>query len=403
MLRRRGFIVGLGGLTSLLGYSLYRGIRTPPFIWGPRQPPNRFHQSGVSFSSNDVIRIGESESPDQLSFRSFVAEPSLSISIKKKQKVTFSVTNISEKALLSSGHLSMMEEVIDGTSREVTATGAATNELKLHWRIPVENGFRFTAIGDTGGREELNWCIQRSYELGALFFLHLGDINYTRGDYDSAIATFNNAPLPCFVSIGNHDFHDRVSIYQKFLDEIGPFNSSFVIGGARFTNIDTASNIYPYGAGPRGHLLESLAQQSKTKTHIAFTHRPLFDPLPDSTHDIGSAAERDWLIQALKNSGASTLLSGHLHIFARQRIAALDNIIVGQGLGHQDLITNQDYSKIALGKVDAGGAVEFEFPSLSMPWERHCHPRTNEVKESLSNSPHASKIEQLNRHCNELD
>jgi hypothetical protein len=147
-------------------------------------------------------------------------------------------------------------------------------------------------------------------------------------------------------------------------------------------------------------LFKQLKVEPNTGTsNIAFTHRPIFDPIDDSSHGMGNSAERDWLIDSLHKSGFDTLISGHLHIQARETVQGIDNIIVGQGLGHQDLITNQDYSKIALGKVDLSGAVRYEFAPLSMPWELHCHPRSNIVKKSLTSSVHADKISALDNIC----
>lgn len=260
--------------------------------------------------------------------------------------------------------------------------------------------YQFAAIGDTGGGQELAWCINRAKQLGARFLLHLGDFNYQAGDYDSAISLLNNAPLPCFVSVGNHDFHDNGLIYPQFLQEIGPLNHQFSIGKTRFINLDTAANTLPFSAGHRGRLLQTAVDEKNLfNDTVAFTHRPLHDPIDDGTDSVGSKGERDWLVTKLKEANISTLLSGHLHVFDRRMALGIDNIIVGQGLGHQDLITNSDHSRIAIGQVSEDGAVSYQFPNLAMPMGMHCHPRTERVKKELRGGPHADLIREVDNAC----
>lgn len=404
--KRRNFLIaGLAGGAGLLGYSAHRGVRIPPMIWEPNTHPNSMQMGDVFIGFDGLIqtRTPVIDTANALHLRAYTLEPSLSLgSLEQDQRLIVSVNNIHPNAYLvnTNKSSSQIRENISGITRIVEITLTRGSQLNLQWQLPqAEQGYTFAAIGDTGGQQELDWCIQRAHQLGASFLLHLGDFYYAPGDYDRAIQMFNNAPLPCFVSIGNHDFHDGQTIYQQFLDDVGPFNSHFEYGNVRFINIDTASNILPYASGPRGTMLKSLAQQPAAVSNIAFTHRPLFDPIENSSHDIGSNGERDWLIKQIKACGVNTLLSGHIHIYARDTIQNIDNIIVGQGLGHQDLITNADYSKIALAQVSSDGQVNFEFPTLAMPWEVHCHPRTDVVKESIKDLPHYGRVKQLESAC----
>jgi hypothetical protein len=155
----------------------------------------------------------------------------------------------------------------------------------------------------------------------------------------------------------------------------------------------------PYGAGQRGQLLERLASDNNYADTVAFTHRPLHDPSEGSHHDIGSTGERDWLIASLKKIDAKTLLSGHIHIYDRSNFDGIDNIIAGQGLGHQDLLINGDASKMVLGHVDSSGAVRYTAEPLAMPMEAHCHPRIDPVKDSLRNGEHEALLIMLEEAC----
>ena len=332
--------------------------------------------------------------------RAYDPQPKITIKTKSAQTIQLTLHNIFPDAQLIEPKQGQISELIDGISRYLTINMSSNAELNMRWELPTNTPYSFAAIGDTGGGEELAWCIKRAEKLGARFLLHLGDFNYQAGDYDSTISLLNNSSIPCFVSIGNHDFHDGGLVYDQFLKEIGPLNHQFSIGDTRFINIDTAANTLPYSAGHRGKLMQAAVADKHLYTDtVAFTHRPLHDPLEDGTHDIGSEGERDWLVEKLKQSNIKTLLSGHLHIFDRRTVFGIDNIIVGQGLGHQDLITNSDYSRMALGKVAKDGSVSYQFPNLAMPMIMHCHPRTERVKKELRSGPYADLISKVDSAC----
>lgn len=410
MTNRRRFltVAGIAGLGTI-AYSFQRGLRIPPLIWEPTQIADYFSLRNTRIELAELIRTetGIIDNVD-VSLRAYAPEPALRLQASTPANLRLSVNNIATDArLLVDGievHASSVQitETTLGISRiiEIKLTDAAT--IELSWLLPPLGGFSFAAIGDSGGAQELGWCIERAHALGARFLLHLGDINYQPGDYDSAINLFNRAALPCYVSIGNHDFHDNGGIYNAFQRDIGPLNHHFSIGNTRFANLDTAASMLPYAAGHRGRVMKELidTQERFTET-VVFTHRPLYDPDPgeQGDHDIGSTGERDWMIRSLKQANVKTMLSGHIHVTDQREIEGLTNIIAGQGLGHQDLLVNQDHSKMAIGQVAADGRVDFEFAPLAMPMQLHCNSRSDAVKESLMDGPYADVIRGINLAC----
>jgi len=388
--------------TGLGAYSYCRGIRLPTLHWDPQAIGNQFQIDEVrDVFGVDLIQTSTRRGLNA-SFRAFSPSPALNIinTSSNRKKFTISISNIASQAQLTHlGDSVKISETADKTIRTLNIELPATSEVSLQWQLPSNNNYTFASIGDTGGDKELHWCIDRAYALGAKFLLHLGDFNYQEGDYQRSIDAFNNAPIPVYVSIGNHDFHDDGAIYKQFMREIGPLNNVFHIGKTRFVNIDTAANVLPYDAGQRGEMFKLMEQDNNYVDTVAFTHRPLHDPSEDSHHDLGSTGERDWLINALKKVGATTLLSGHIHIYDRTNFNGIDNIIVGQGLGHQDLLINGDASKMILGHVDENGAVRYSPEPLAMPLEAHCHPRVDVVKESLRNGEHEAILNTLEEVC----
>ncbi|MBL4671058.1 MAG: metallophosphoesterase [Arenicella sp.] len=411
MITRRQMLRYLGSAAlSLSGiglcvYTYQRGIRLPTLHWDPLALNTQFNIQGLEQAIGaDLIQTPLSEASDEKNvtarFRAFAPEPSLILRSEKPSKIRISVSNIASEAVLNYSPSDLkISETSSNTKRTLRFETASSSEISLQWRLPEYGDYTFASIGDTGGDKELNWCIERAHALGAKFFLHLGDFNYQEGDYQRSIDAFNNAPMPVYVSIGNHDHHNNGAIYQRFMDEIGPLNNVFTIGKTRFVNIDTAANILPYGAGQRGELLDLLSADNNYTDTVAFTHRPLHDPSEGSHHDIGSTGERDWLVASLKKINAKTLLSGHIHIYHRSKFDGIDNIIAGQGLGHQDLLINGDASKIVLGHVDKSGAVRYTAEPLAMPMEAHCHPRIDPVKDSLRDGEHQAILKVLEKAC----
>ncbi len=405
VLRYLGISTASLGSLGLFTYSYNRGIRLPTLHWDPLPLDTQFRIIGAqSAIGHDLIQTPNARVLDGTingSFRAFAPEPLLKLICDGPCSLTISISNISPEAILNASHENIiLKETSNKTNRTVTIETTASAQISLQWRLPEWGTYTFASIGDTGGDKELLWCIERAHALGAKFLLHLGDFNYQDTDYRRSIEAFNQAPLPVYVSIGNHDFHDDGAIYPQFLREIGPLNNVFSIGKTRFVNIDTAANVLPYGAGQRGDMFNHMELDNNYTETVAFTHCPLFDPVAERHHDMGSAGERDWLIKALKRVNAKTLLSGHIHIYHRGDFNGIDNIIAGQGLGHQDLLINGDASKMVLGHVDDSGAVRFTAEPLAMPMEAHCHPRIDPVKDSLRDSEHQEILEVLTRACN---
>lgn len=401
-LPRRAFLLSLlGGSAATLAYSAYRGVRLPTLDWDPRDPATAVEvDNGLRALLNDLILVTPEDNTEIAHFRAFAPEPTLNLTCASGGKKKLLIRNLASNATIEcSDPEALVSHTIDGITHTVELEFSAQQQLELVCRLPQTDSYSFAAIGDTGGDQELAWCLQRGHQLGADFFLHLGDFNYQPGDYRRAIDLFNQSPIPVYVSIGNHDFHEDGSIYDQFLSEVSPLNHAFTLGKTRFINLDTAANFLPFGAGSRGALVDTLKQDTTSAHSIAYTHRPLYDPLPGSHHDLGSDGERDWLIATLHELGVKTLISGHIHIYDRREVQGIDNIVVGQGLGHQDLLTNSDYSKILLGQVNAEGEIQLELAPLSMPFELHCHPRNEPVKESLRGGEHDAMMQVVDEAC----
>ena len=378
MVSRRTFLMAGGVAAAGLGYSYQRGLRYPRLSFEPRALDTRFKHQGAAFELTDLIPITRtaSKSRSAVSLRAFTPTPELRIQTGRVE-LEVEINNVLSAAQLQvkTNANTEVQEDVDGINRRLLIRSKSDDEIILSWEHDLDYGFDFAIIGDTGGGTELDWCLQRATELGARFLLHLGDFNYSDGEYDRAIQQFHDAPLPCYISIGNHDFNDSGLVYPKFRTELGPLNSHFSAGGTRFINIDTAADFFPAQTGLRGNLLQHLAKSPQAAQNtLMFSHSPLRDPRPNDDHEVGGINEVAWLLSMAKALNTSDFLCGHVHHSAELNIGGLRQWTAGEGLGHEDLIHQQPVAQLLMGRVQPGQAVSYQWRDLSMPWSFHTSP-----------------------------
>jgi predicted phosphodiesterase len=286
------------------------------------------------------------------------------------------ISNLHPDAVIES-ETADLSEARNNLARTVQGTAAGTS---FRWRFPRADRYRFAAIGDTGGGHELRWVLTRAEALGADFVLHMGDFNYGKGEYLGSVAAFDEAGIPTYVAIGNHDFYEGFnSVHPLFRQHIGPRNASFELGGIQFINVDTAAGFVPAGSGHRGTFLEGLDRHEDIRDVVVFTHKPLRDPREGHGHSV-PGMEYGFLHRELKRLGVDTMLVGHIHIKDDFDDDGIRTLISGQGLAHADLIVDRPIAEVLLGDVTPDGdKVAYRWAPLEMPFEMHCNPRAWEV------------------------
>lgn len=369
MITRRRLLLS-GALISTLGiYSYQRGLRYPRLSFEHRASSALVSSDQFELDLRDCIALNSH------TIRAIAPEPSIFIK-RLERSSSIKILNIANNAVLKlDGRASAnIDEEVDGTARMIHFRGANQNTT-LKWSLPVTDGFEFAVMGDTGGGSELAWTLKRAHELGAQFLLHLGDFNYSEGEYDMAIELFNNAKLPCYVAIGNHEFHNDGLIYDKFISQIGPMNHAFELAGTRFINVDTAADFWPAGSGHRSALFTSLTKAGPFNgEQIIFTHRPLKDPRPHDDHEISGIGEVDWLVRQSHKLGIGTVLSGHVHHSSELDYQGLRQLTIGEGLGYENLVLQKPVAKIMMASVEPHKKLDHRWVDLKMPWSEHQNP-----------------------------
>ena len=266
--------------------------------------------------------------------------------------------------------------------REVELSGfQAGEELTLSWVFPEKSTYRFVAIGDTGGNEELSWGLIRASELGADFVLHMGDAYYEDAEIPGIAARLNGSKVPVFMANGNHDFlGPNGNAVEHFLNNIGPLNARFSLLGTCFINLDTGSFMYPPHKGGRAALLAAeTVNQQRDPAHctntIVFTHKPvLLDfeaDFPQRKHSLhGYDAQR--IIDRLQQLNKVTLLAGHIHNDFSFEQDGFKTYVTGSGLAHRDLMQGGHYARVLVGDIRAGEPVKIEWALNAMPMKYHC-------------------------------
>lgn len=406
-MKRRQFIqLGLGAGVAASGYYGYqRGLRYP-FI----SLETKAISDNVSYGNTKITLIDcfvpkhpKENNTNSLFLRAFAPEPSVLLdgNGNTKDDIQLILNNVPKRVRLNVdvAKQAFVSEQIQGINRHITVKAVAL-PIQLSWQWQGNEEFEFSAIGDSGGQTELKWCLQRAAEIGSEFLLHLGDFNYAPGDYDGAVQYFYNSPLPCYVSMGNHDFrNDGKSYIHRFITEIGPLNNTFNLQGVRFINLDTAASFLPIKGGQRGEFIQQILSDTRDYSDsLVFTHRPFYDPDEERHHGLGNVHEARWLIDVFKQAKVSTCIAGHIHTIYDVKRDGIRLIINGQGTGHQDLIhSNNHVSKLTVGRVRTGKPVEYRQESLLMPRGYHCHPRVEGWKHDNSHIPEIQEYLELCR------
>lgn len=390
---RRQFVLGIAAVAGGL-YINHRGLRYPRLSFETDQYPQQARIDDVRVTANDVfaVPLGDtlaSQESDVMALRAFAPEPDITFEVDRAQDFTFLLNNLADNARLKvrASGTSEVQESIEGITRKLQIKTKGADKVSLQWLLPNSNGVDFAVIGDTGAGLELEWCLHRASEMGAQFLLHLGDFNYQPGEYQRAIELFNTSPIPCYISIGNHDFNDSGLIHDKFITHLGPLNHEFTVAGTQFINIDSALNFFPAYAGQRGHLLDQIAERQRRMADVVcFTHRNFLDPRPGEDHTMSGVRERPWLANKLQACGADHLLSGHVHHSAELEYRGMKQWIVGEGLGFEDIVHEKLISKMLMGHAEAGNKVRYQWRDLNMPWAMHTSPEHEE--KLLKEHPH---------------
>lgn len=385
---RRALLAGGLGFTA---YSLHKGLRYPRLSIEPNQLANSFDDNGCVSDVYGLIRqpLKQNDVSDELNlyFRAYIPEPHLKFQSSRQQTLSLELNNISSEAVLSVSGVDVdkISEHIQGAHRKIEVPLNKGQEVNFKWSFPEQDEFEFAVIGDTGGGSELIWSIERATQLGAKFLLHLGDINYSEGEYDLAIEQFKASSIPCYISIGNHDFHDDGLIYHRFRENLGPLNTKFSLGGVCFINVDTAADFFPANSGLRAQLLQEvqLKDSANFTDSVVFTHRPFVDVRDGHDHVIGGVGEIDWLAKTMQSMNCHTLLTGHVHRSAEREYEGINQYSAGEGLGHQDIVSRKQVAQLLIGKVAPKQKVEYKWVSLEMPWSVHQSP--NHTKWLLDN------------------
>lgn len=381
MVNRRHVL--LGGVALLGGvYVNSRGLRYPRLNFEPEalspQVIDQHFSAKLDGAIENTAHVAHQGTSSAL--RAISPEPKILISINAASPINFTINNIAESATIkvTAAGIDLNEEV-HGITRSIELKSNRSQDVLVEWFLSEQDGANFAVIGDTGAGLELEWCMARAQQLGADFLLHLGDFNYVDGEYERAIQLFHDAPLPCYVTIGNHDFNESGWIYEKFVRQIGPLNHSFSFAGTQFLNIDTALDFFPAHSGLRGEMLGCIESNKKRFfDHVCFTHRNFVDPRPGQDHTIGRAGERRWLADKLNDIGVKRVLTGHVHRSAESEYRGLEQYTVGEGMGFEDIVHEEKVAQLIMGRVEKGKEVTYKWESMNMPWKLHTSPEHEE-------------------------
>jgi len=384
--------VGGFGLTAGVLERLKSGIRLPLPQGEPRakpqrlslmDPPIKLSLTGAYIQAAE--RMGDGLA---LELRAWAPQPQIDIECARSVELDILFRNLSPLAKLE-GSGARINETAETTINRRLVIKHAAGASRHHWSVPFTDEFLYTAIGDSGGGSEFAWCLERSKQLGAHFMLHLGDIYYSDDDIVSTATNLDNAPLPMYTSIGNHDFQrDGVNLHEHFRQQIGPRNTFFRLGDSMVVNFDTAASIWPADAGERNQLFDRVeASAQGVKNWIFMTHRPLHDERATRQEGDGhvlSPREHEYVIARLKRlTRKPWLLCGHIHISGLHVADGISTYVSGEGLATRNIVAREDEARILVGEVAPGYGTVYRWKSLLMPKTAHCHYKAEATRREM--------------------
>ena len=155
---------------NFIKYGIYIGgtvAGTAAWMRGVRYPGLQFEPVDIQtvHRVNDAVWRADGAFPLEggtslSTWRAHSPEPK--VVILGSGEFEFQINNIHRQATLQPvGDGIVIDENKSGLSRRVRGT-LGSSPLALEWRFPDTKNYRFAAIGDTGGDEELRWVLARS-------------------------------------------------------------------------------------------------------------------------------------------------------------------------------------------------------------------------------------------------
>ena len=158
----------------------------------------------------------------------------------------------------------------------------------------------------TEGEKRLENIIARAEAAGAEFIVHLGDLCHAPHENAALIAQYENAPMPAYHCLGNHEFED--STFQQVLDAYGLERGYYFFdrSGFRFVVLDLN-----YARVDGVAVRYSLGNSVK---------------LPEGAHKVTlEERQREWLIETVMSSSYPCVLLSHFSLErANSRICAVE-------------------------------------------------------------------------------
>ena len=182
--------VGIGGFLGLGWFAF--GLRLPPIQWEPAERPTQLESATQNFFVEADGAYFVRHEGETMVFRAYVPEPTLVITSKEAVTAKVNLQNLSPK--LVAGPIGAVSKL--GLTRRYEIPVTPGQGMLIMPRFPSDQEtFRFAAIGDTGGGEELQRAVDRAAALEVDFLLHLGDLEYEEDGITHAAEILNMARI----------------------------------------------------------------------------------------------------------------------------------------------------------------------------------------------------------------
>ena len=267
--------------------------------------------------------------PDRLVvLRAWAPTPTMRVGPGDSGPLTLRVENLPARVRLDAS--GPVEEERAGPTR--TLRFAPRETRRLGFTAP-DREVTFAVLGDTGDNVTFAEALRLAALKGADFLLHAGDLIYEDWQIPNIEKILATAPLPVFMSRGNHDYRNdgRIAVMRR----LAPPYYTFRMGSATFVVLDNGGDYLPtfWRRSTQYRWWTEALGEPRTGPLFVTMHKPPFDRRtgPKRAPMLDRAFAQQ-LMSDFVRAGVDAVFTGHVHESHLWAQDGVPYVVSGEGM-----------------------------------------------------------------------
>jgi 3',5'-cyclic AMP phosphodiesterase CpdA len=310
---------------SIVAWEAGENVAVAPLVWGRMPEPGREVRTPTSVVRTVGAAVVGADG-DRVTLRAWSPTPQVRVD-PGGAPPTVRLTNVPRRARwwASAG----VRQEVDGSA--LLFRGPEDRP----WAVSAAAGGRpcsFAVLGDTGASPTFAAALRRAADLGADFFVVVGDLLYHDAEVAPLLALLEASPLPVYFVRGNHDYASRAR--REALGRLAPAFYAFEWCEASFVMLDNGLERLPRtGAwSDQYEWLERTLLEPHGAPRFVFLHKsPLASPDERPWHAMWDRDYARRLARSFEEAGVHAVFAGHRHVHERRETGGVLYVTVGEG------------------------------------------------------------------------